>query len=125
MSCVASRPQKQDESIPAAGHEIPGPLHGTTDIINDAQREFADMAPSMLKKNVVAMVFLPWLTKYTGRLIRSAKEEERRAILAALPSDADVANKDPHFLRGRNEALKQMRDVIQARSEPALPIELV
>ncbi len=30
------------------------------------------------------MVFLPWLTRYTGTLIRSAKEEERQAILAEL-----------------------------------------
>jgi hypothetical protein len=110
---MTSRPhahERDQERIPVARQE-------TTDIINHGHREFADMAPSMLKKNVVALVFLPWLTRYTGRLIRSAKEEERRAILAALPPDADVPQKDSQFLRGHNNALKLMRDIILTRGE--------
>ena len=88
---------------------------GTEDIALDGLWEFRHMAPSMLKRTFVEMVFVPWLSQYTGRLIRSAKEEERRAILAALPGEAEGAD-DPQFHRGHETAVKQMRSVILSRS---------
>lgn len=103
-------PQLSDSTITLAREH-----RGTEDIARDGLWEFRHMAPSMLKRTFVEMVFVPWLSQYTGRLIRSAKEEERRAILAALPNEPEGAD-DPQFHRGHNTAVKQVRSVILSRS---------
>ena len=88
----------------------------TADIINDAHREFAEMAPSMLKKKVVALVFLPWLTRYTSRVVKAAREEERRAILAALARDKGAAGKGQWSI-GYNAAVTKLQALILSRSD--------
>jgi len=88
-----------------------------TTLINDAHREFAAMAPSMLKKKMVEMVFLPWLSAFTGRVVRAAKEEERQAILVSLPSPAEVPDADPAWLQGHKDALENVRTAILQRCE--------
>ena len=98
---------------------VPPVRHDTTavtaDIIDDARDAFAEMAPSLLKQKVVALVFLPWLTRYTGRLVEAAKEEERRAILAELARDKNAGKGQWHA--GYKAALTKLNALILARSE--------
>ncbi len=95
---------------------IPPEPRETADIIGRGRREFAAKAPSLLKKKVVELVFLPWLSGYTGSLMRAAMEEERRLILAALPPNTVGRTRRPDYQRGHNDALDQVRDIILARS---------
>jgi hypothetical protein len=88
----------------------------TANLIDDGYREFAAMAPSMLKKKVVEIVFLHWLTKFTVHVVRSAKEEERQAILNELPLQADGTKA---WSEGFNNAIAQVRKGIEQRSELA------
>lgn len=97
-------------------HRIPVTCQETADIISDAHRELAEIAPSMLKKNVVALVFLPWLTRYTGRVVEAAKADERRAILAEL-SNNPGATEAGEWSAGYKAAMEKLHELILARSE--------
>jgi len=103
--------------IPVEKSRIRVESQQTADIINGAHRELTDMAPSMLKKKVVEFVFLPWLTRFTGRVVQAAKEEERQAILLALPPYSEAAN--DKFRQGYNAALKEVRSTILHRGDVA------
>ncbi len=94
---------------------VPPARQDTADIINDAHHEFAEMAPSLLKQKVVALVFLPWLTRYTGRLVEAAKEEERRAILDELARDKSAGK--GQWQAGYKAAVTKVHALILARSE--------
>lgn len=98
---------------------VPSVRQGTADItaaiVNDARHEFAEMAPSLLKQKVVALVFLPWLTRYTGRLVEAAKAEERRAILDELARDKSSGKGQWHA--GYKAAVNKLHALILARSE--------
>lgn len=109
MFRLAPVSNNNEQRSPVAGHD-------TADIINDAHRELAEMAPSMLKKNVVALVFLPWLTRYTGRVMEAAKEDERRAILAELSNNRN-AGEDSEWSAGYKAAMEKLHELIRARSD--------
>jgi DNA-directed RNA polymerase specialized sigma24 family protein len=71
------------------------------ELLAEGSKDLENIGPDLLNKHVVAMIFLPWLSRYTGRLIRAAKQEEREQILQALPSLPE-----------------DMRQIIVARGEP-------
>jgi hypothetical protein len=102
--------------MPFSNSATPVEARATT-LINDAHREFAAMAPSMLKKKMVETVFLPWLSTFTGRVVRAAKEEERQAILASLPSPTENPDADPAWIQGHKDALETIRSAILQRCE--------
>ena len=108
---MAPRPAG-DRAAARCGLSTPDPA----EIIASAQREFTEMAPSMLKQKVVALVFLPWLTRYTGRLVEVAKEEERRAILAELASEKLSTGKR-EWRAGYEAAIESVCELISSRSE--------
>lgn len=64
----------------------------------------------MLANKVVELVFLPWLSAFTGRVVTAAKEEERQAILAELSRHL---SKDRHWKGARDK----VRAIILARSK--------
>jgi len=104
------------EALAEEDEPIPVRCQATADLINDAHREFAGMAPSMLKRKVVALVFLPWLTRYTARLMRAAKDEERRAILADL-SRAGTTDGGDEWSMGYRAAVERLHALILARAD--------
>ena len=59
-------------------------------IHSEGVAELSDVAPSLLKKKMVELVFLPWLCQYTQRVRQAARQEERQAILSIpdLPDEA-------------------------------------
>ena len=73
----------------------------------------------MLKKKVVELVFLPWLSTFTGQIVTAAKEKERQAVLASLPSPAEVPDADPAWLRGHKDTLENIRTAILQSRENA------
>src|SRR5258707_13614091 len=103
--------------MPADEKRIPVESPEMADVIAAGHRELADFAPDMLRKEVVALVFMPWLTRFTTGVARSVREDERRAILDALPPSA--TNAKAEFRRGYENALAQLRAVIARRREAA------
>lgn len=101
---------------PSPSSSVPAEAPATT-LINDAHREFAAMAPSLLKTKVVELVFLPWLSAFTGRVVRAAREGERQAILASLPSPSKVPDADPVWLQGHKRRARKRpnRDIAEVR----------
>ena len=59
-------------------------------ILAQGKAELSEIATSMLKQKIAALVFLPWLSRYTERVRDVAKQEERDAILS-IPDLSDQA----------------------------------
>ena len=87
----------------------------TTKIVGQGHRGGA-AAPFTPVRNAFDPAFLSWMTDFTARVVKAAREEERLAILALVPPSAEPAESDAWY-HGYDAALRIVRAAILRRCD--------
>jgi hypothetical protein len=83
--------KRTDDHHSEMDNGAPRSSHAATDaVLAKGAYELNDIAAGMLNHRIAALVFLPWLCRYTQQVRDAARAEERDAILALpdLPEEA-------------------------------------